>query len=202
MPFSIVECSTPDQFFKRFTIPADNPSPVLVVNGQRVPADDFVDCLRQADGCVADFDGTLTGNGTQWQFLRTIMLPADKQADEAQARDYSLRPDVSEQEVRMMILSGITRLVRAGMTQYALAQAARGPSPRLGAVDLLNSFGPAARVAIVSIGVKPLIERWCVNNGLEGVEVFATELEWQGWNCVDCHHETVVTDFDKGRCLL
>lgn len=149
MSFSIVECSMPDQFFKRLAISADDPSPILVVNRQRVSADDFVDCLCRAEGCVADFDDTLTGNGAQWQFLRTIMLPADREADEAQARDYSSRPEVSEQEVRMMVLLGVTRLVRARMTQYMLAQAARGPVPRPGAVDLLNSFGPAARVAIV-----------------------------------------------------
>lgn len=199
MSFSIVEIQSSCQFFERFRS-LENQASVLFVNSARGLIADFTNRLRRVSGCVADFDGTLIPN-IHWKILREAMSPEDQAAEEVQTGRYFSSPDASEEQIRGFVLEGAGRLVRARLSLAALAAGVQRAPPRSGVVELLHSFGSIGRVAVISLGVKQFIERWCINSGLVGVEVFALDLKWQSDVCVGCWLESVVTDHNKGRWL-
>jgi phosphoserine phosphatase len=194
------EFSALSHFLISLPIFLESEVPVLVMNKRRGSLEDFANHLRAVTACGTDFDGTLVP-GSHWLMVRRKMRPEDQAADEAETFVFFTNPARTEEYDQAWLSRGLERAIRSGLTAGQAALLARKILPYPGAVELLASFppSPTKRAAIISLGLKWVIEAWCSSHGLTGVEVYAQDFARDGNNGLK--PGLIITDRGKGTCF-
>lgn len=149
----------------------------LIANRARGDFAWFEGELRGTEALIADYDGTLIA-GSQWKAVASLFPPDVEREDREEAAGYFARErgEPSVQDVIRFTAHSVRRMRVIGLHHAQIVRVAEQMVPRYGAVDLVRSYAPD-RAAIVSFGIHPFIQAWCVFHGIAPM-VAATHLRF------------------------